>query len=279
MYHYVKDKWFNNKHYYLSTETFENQIKFFLGDKGIIDLNEFLEGKCGYLLTFDDGLKDHIRFVLPILEKYNIKGCFYVCSLPYLKRKILPVHLIHILLFNVDHQTLYEYISDISAIDLRKKETLLYQDQNLNEYEYQIKKFLNYDILPNQRNQILDHLDNQFSITENWFKKFYLSEDDLIHLHRLGHTIGSHSHNHNLLGKMSYADQKLDIEMSIEFLESIIDQKIHTFCYPFGGLYSLNEDTKRILQNSQIKSAFNVKGDFSDNLQIGRVDCNKYLTQ
>ena len=40
------------------------------------------------LLTFDDGYLDHFKYVLPLLSKEKISGCFYP-PIQILKKKIL----------------------------------------------------------------------------------------------------------------------------------------------------------------------------------------------
>ena len=54
------------------------------------------ENSC--LLTFDDGLKDHIKYVLPELNKRKIKGCFFPPGAPIEESRALNVHLIHFIL-------------------------------------------------------------------------------------------------------------------------------------------------------------------------------------
>ena len=50
----------------------------------------------GVLLTFDDGLRDHRDFVLPVLQERGLFGLFYVPSGPAITGRILDVHKVHL---------------------------------------------------------------------------------------------------------------------------------------------------------------------------------------
>lgn len=52
----------------------------------------------GYLLTFDDGLRDHVDFVLPTLRRRGVFGLFYVPSAPTTDGVVLDVHKLHLAL-------------------------------------------------------------------------------------------------------------------------------------------------------------------------------------
>ena len=49
-------------------------------------------------LTFDDGFKDHINYVMPELLTRNIQGSFFLTSQAIEKKELLEVHAIHFIL-------------------------------------------------------------------------------------------------------------------------------------------------------------------------------------
>lgn len=109
MYHYVrkgaKDLPFFR---YLDADNFKKQLDFFEAKFGFVNFDEFLrlkeepelinELKDKVLLSFDDGLKDHIDFVLPELLRRGIFGLFFIPTGVYERKKALDVHRIHYLL-------------------------------------------------------------------------------------------------------------------------------------------------------------------------------------
>ena len=49
-------------------------------------------------LTFDDGFKDHFKYVMPELLKRNIQGSFFPPSMAVKNQELLDVHAIHFIL-------------------------------------------------------------------------------------------------------------------------------------------------------------------------------------
>lgn len=65
-----------------------------------------------------------------------------------------------------------------------------------------------------------------------------------------GHVIGSHSHSHTMLNRLSYEEQFRDIAVSKEKLERLIGDPI-TWFRPPHGLY--NEDTLKVCNQLKLK--------------------------
>ena len=82
-YHYVRE--IQNSSYPnlkgLEFKNFRRQLDFLTKNYNFFDPNElfqkksFKENSC--ILTFDDGFKDHIDYVLPELKKRKLKGIFF----------------------------------------------------------------------------------------------------------------------------------------------------------------------------------------------------------
>ena len=100
MYHYVREihnsKYPNIKG--LELEGFKRQLDFLQSEFSIIsaeDLIYYAENKVSNLpnnpcyLTFDDGYKDHYKYVLPELKKRKLQGSFFPIAGPILKKSCL----------------------------------------------------------------------------------------------------------------------------------------------------------------------------------------------
>ena len=105
MYHYVRPAEDGLPYFpYLSLADFERQLDDFASDYGFVDRDAFIrwaEGgpaPAGVLLTFDDGLRDHVDYVLPALQARGLFGLFYVSSGPAVTGRILDVHKVHLAL-------------------------------------------------------------------------------------------------------------------------------------------------------------------------------------
>ena len=108
MYHYVrpiKDSKFPGIKG-LDLEGFRRQLDYFEHNYTFVTAQEVIDAaknrsklpKNACWLTFDDGYKDHIKFVMPELVRRGIQGSFFAPSAPILERKVLNVNkLQHIL--------------------------------------------------------------------------------------------------------------------------------------------------------------------------------------
>ena len=74
----------------------------------------------------------------------------------------------------------------------------------------------------------------------------YLLNEKFIDYHKIGY----HTINHYNLSKLSYDNQKIEIELGKKELESIINRKVKIFAYPFGNRYHYNADTLEIVKRN-----------------------------
>ena len=100
MYHYIKsfDKNFPFLNF-LHIDSFKKQIKYLTSKKKFIKSESDIKKlyfKNNYLLTFDDGFKEHLN-VAKFLKKKNILGVFFIPSFPLKKKTFLPIHKIHLI--------------------------------------------------------------------------------------------------------------------------------------------------------------------------------------
>jgi len=90
MYHYVRPDEPNLPHLrHLHVDDFVKQLDYFGNEYGFISKEAFrecissAEPAKGVILTFDDGFKDHYRYVLPEMLKRNLWGIFYIPMSPF----------------------------------------------------------------------------------------------------------------------------------------------------------------------------------------------------
>lgn len=297
MYHYVRPKDKKFPHLFrLDFNSFKKQLDYFEANYGFISKDSFIdsirnkEKKNGVLLTFDDGLICHYKNVFPELKKRGLWGIFYIPTFPFKYNKILDVHRIHILLSNCNVKEIYSYllgidiekIFDKNKIDEFKK--LTYLNQKNDQYSLIIKRILNYYVKYNERKKVIDELFNEFIKDVFSVRDVYLSIDNLKEMQSEGMMIGSHTENHQVLSKLPTKIQKYEVENSFQFIESKIGfLDVKTFCYPYGGFHTFNNQTEEILYNYGCDFSFNVEQrDISQNDLVNRVhalprfDCNQF---
>lgn len=295
VYHKVKeyDRMFRFDKF-LHINNFKKQINFFQKKFNFIDCLRLFDlrqkfDKNDIFLTFDDGLKIHYKYVFPLLKRRKINGIFYIPALPFIKKKILKVHKIHLLLGKIQNNLIFEYLNkNISKkyIDLeqRKKfDLLVYKKQKNIDENVKIKKFLNYTIKKSFQNDFVNKMFKHFFPTlleKEFVKKYYMNEKELKNLVKNNMVLGSHTVNHELLSAIPFKQAKKEIDMSIDYLNQFT--KLKTFCYPYGSTNSYNSKIKNYL-NKKVSFSVTVTNkkisnhDFTKNRQeISRLDCNNF---
>ena len=299
MYHYVRNstysKFRNLK--FLSLNNFKKQLNYLEQNFNIIDPNTLFNSNNqlplnSCMLTFDDGYKDHIKFVYPELKKRKIKAIFFPVGSTIFEEKILETNLIQIIVSKIKNPkkllqiikslcldsniSEYEYLKLIARIKDKKNPKNRFDEKNI----VTIKKLLQFGIPSKIRTKIINILFNKIiklSIKSLW-KNYYLSKDDINKLLDNQMIIGAHTYNHIWLGNSSINEQQKEIELSVKFLNFFKVNKNHrVFCYPFG---SYNKSTIQILKKNRFKFAFNTKNEVADirkKFEIARKDTNDFL--
>jgi peptidoglycan/xylan/chitin deacetylase (PgdA/CDA1 family) len=218
----------------LSILEFEKQLKFISNhfDNYWVSeiphlLNTNIKSKPKIILTFDDGLKNHITNVVPLLKKYNLKSTFYVPINLIEENKFLWNHELKCLLMSMENNNLPKNIQEIIG-------SCLFEKENINDYIEKIKK-LNHEYKIN----IIEELKrNNKIIYEQWMLEEYqlMNLNDLINISSLVE-IGSHTLNHPILTTISKENLIEEIRESRFRLEKFLNKPVVSFCYP-NGIYS-----------------------------------------
>ena len=287
MYHYIRDYDNQFPHFrYLSKSKFLKQLDFFERNGGLISSIEKFKGE-NFLLTFDDGFKDHL-FAAECLKKRNKIGIFFIPTFPYKEKKILNVHRIHILLGKLGGLECMNNLKNFlnkNNILMSKKKLLFknaYRDQINDKDTLEFKKILNYNLGFEQKNIFLNEMFVDYNIKLK-YSDIYLSIKELKYLVDLGMIIGSHSHSHEVLSRYNDNQQNFEISFSKEFLQKKIGININLFCYPYGSKNTFNQSSRNFLKRNNYKYAFMVNPKDFNEIQIKkrpydfpRYDCSLF---
>jgi peptidoglycan/xylan/chitin deacetylase (PgdA/CDA1 family) len=253
----------------------------------VINKETLPEKSC--LLTFDDGYKDHFKFVLPELKKRGLYGAFFPPAKPIIKKEILDVNAIHFIL---------EASNDLDALiaeltlNLKKNS---YSDLVISNLFKRLAKPNRFDdarviffkrILQREASQEI-----RTNIIETLFKKFvgesssafcselYMNESEIKELIKEGMYVGSHTYNHMWLGSLSREMQNEEIEKSIDFLSNIgapIQNWI--MCYPYGDYnletLSILKEKNCVIGVTTVPKVARINN--GQNLTLGRFDTNDF---
>ena len=284
MYHYIRN---NENHSYdcyaRRKEEFESQVIYFKKHWEIIDPSDiektiyFLknESQNGFMLTFDDGYKDHL-YCSKFLKSENIKGIFFP-PIKSLEGELLDVNLIHILLGSRD--TKKKFILEkiiILCNELSIRLNLGNRTVTIKQYiegfkekckrdditTLLIKKILQRDIIDEKkRKEICINLFESLikAETKEEAENLYLTIEELKIMKNNGMYFGSHGLKHLWLNTLDKKRQLIEIKNSFDYLKEIdiISSKDPLImCYPYGGY---NKITLEIMRDLNIDYALTTK--------------------
>ncbi len=279
MYHYVREI---KESLYpgikgLEFEKFKTQLDYLQSEYQIIQAEDVIssclngnsipENSC--LLTFDDGYKDHIKFVLPELKSRKIQGTFFPPAKAILDRELLGVNAVHFILERCrNYKLLLEELFDLCISGDIKKELLsewkiTYGSTGKWDSEPEpalIKRLLQFLLPERIRIDIIAILFEKYvgQKQRDFADDLYLTTDDLKIMLADGMYIGSHGYKHIWLDRCSVDDQKEEIINSLKFLTQIgASTKDWIMCYPYGAY---NNDTVKLLDEYKCGIAFKDSG-------------------
>ena len=219
------------------------------------------------LLTFDDGYSDHYLNVFPILDAAGVQGVFFppVCAVR--DGNVLDVNKIHFVLASVKatDQLIQEVNNELDRLraeghEIASNEELYKKLALQNEFDPPeiifIKRLLQRELPQGLRVEIVDVLFKRF-VTENeqaFAREIYMNEEQLRMMVRYGMVIGSHGYEHRWMNTLSSAEQRSEIESSLDFLQSIgtsIERWL--MCYPYGAH---DDSLRQICQELGCAAAF-----------------------
>ena len=299
MYHYVRE--IKNSKYPkikgLEISGFRRQLDYFTDNFNIIKAEDVInfvknganlpERSC--LLTFDDGYKDHLIFVLPELLKRNLQGSFFPPVKPVIEREILDVNRIHFILASTNN--LADLVNDVNKLSIEHGIT----SSELNYFKSQYAIPSRYDTADVMYvKHVLQHAlseDIRSSISSKLFRAYvnrneldfadelYLSFDETKKLIDSGMYVGSHGYRHLWLDKESYASQLSEIDLSLKFLKDVgASTNNWIMCYPYGAY---NKNTLRIITERNCAVGLTTKVGIAEvkrnfSLELSRFDTNDY---
>jgi peptidoglycan/xylan/chitin deacetylase (PgdA/CDA1 family) len=295
MYHYVRPAAPDLPyHPYLHLERFRRQLDHFGETYGLVGRDAFVswleggEAPEGVLLTFDDGLRDHVEFVLPVLRELGLFGIFYMCSSPLVDGSILDVHKVHLTLGRLGGHTALAWVKSNASSILPSAdddyEPIAYAAQNSERETKLLKHVFNWLPPTEEKSAVLDALlELAFEGRPPHWRDIYCDENEIRLLLAAGLAVGPHSHTHTVPALLDLADQRQEIVRSCEIIEEIGGSRSWGYCYPYGLPQALTPESEEAVASSGCHLAFAVSpNDIVDPLRrmrrfaLPRHNCNAF---
>jgi peptidoglycan/xylan/chitin deacetylase (PgdA/CDA1 family) len=168
-------------------------------------INNIIPKKPVFHLTFDDGLKEMYEIVAPVLLEKGVPATFFINSG-----------------FTDNKALFYRYLASLAIENFQQEGKLtnaIKTEILACSYEDKDSLFQYFSQL-----QVDDFLKN---------KKPYLTTEQIQTLNKQGFSIGAHSTDHPYFYKVPLAEQLRQTRESIDFVSSIVNQKLRLFAFPF----------------------------------------------
>ena len=237
----------------------------------------------GFILTFDDGYKEHYK-CSQYLNSMGCNGVFFIATKTQ-RGEVLSANIAHIILGSSKLRA--EDIANNAISHFGNKKMAIYNEQELSlseygerfderlvnsdtKYDKMIKRLIQRDSLNEGTNEELikylwSYVGIKISISE--IVKMYLNENDMHKMKGMGMSIGSHTVNHMWLSRLDKKKQYKEITESFKWLEEkklIRKEDIRYFSYPYGDY---NDTTIDILSNSV--------ADYSFTCRVGKAEMTR----
>jgi len=205
--------------------------------------------KTSVLITFDDGYRDNYDAAFPVFAKHQVSASFFLPT-SYIGTGYLPW---------------WDLIAYIVKTSRESRIALTYPES------------VEFDVTPAHRAHSIMGILKLFkrpsmTDTERFISELetvcgsvrpaesaercFLNWDEAREMHRGGMCFGSHTHTHEILGKLPYERQLEELETSRAIMERELEQNIDSLAYPVGRPDCFSEITYRALAAAKYQTAF-----------------------
>jgi len=261
---------------FLTREIFEAHLRLYKEYFNVITLDqfysrEFSSSKFNVCLTFDDGFANNFKYVLPLLEKYQIPATFFITAIRDAGYDILWSDFLGIVTRYGPAKLVYdqkEYTKNSSRkyADVLSGITLA---ERLKQCGFEAKK---------QMMATLRELFPNNPAEEDYWKQMTAEE-----IRQMASspfvTIGSHGYYHNSMDNIPIMDASIEMKKSKQFLENLTGYEMKSFAFPYGK-YSrqLVEEAKRIGHTQLLAMDFLYDEDKQDAAMRERFTVNPFIS-
>lgn len=286
-YHYIRED-FTAKHpsiFGLTPQQFRSQLEELAKAGRFISQEELLKfrnrefDKNFILITFDDGLKEQYQLAKPIMDEMGIPFIFFINTSNFRERTVSLVHKIHLVRSRLSSEDILQELQSISCPGLTNKEKALanahynYDD----EQTALLKYLLNFKRSVSQQQELIDPLFDQLFEEQKVASELYFDEEMLQELNK-GNSLGSHSHNHLPLGKLSPEELEQELKHTQQFFQEKFGRRADSISYPYGSFEACT-GISELIDSHGFKLGFTMERAKNeslkeDSLLLSRFDCN-----
>ncbi|MFI5161106.1 MAG: polysaccharide deacetylase family protein [Sphingobacteriales bacterium] len=264
---------------FLTLKTFEQHLKFYKKYFNVVSLDDYYLGnfrkdKFNVCITFDDGYANNHKYVLSLLEKYQLPATFFVTSIREAGHDILWNDFLGIIGKYGPKEISFKnelfrkcrfnkYISQKSGLSLTD-----IMRAGVFDVKAEMMELL-YPLVPFRESKPND-IDYWLQMTSKQIRE--LSASPLA-------TIGSHSCYHNDLSRIPIQEVAEDLRHSKWYIENIVDKAVNSFAFPYGTYTpQVTETAKKAGYNQLLATDFHFTEDHNDPTMRERFTVNPFIS-
>jgi peptidoglycan/xylan/chitin deacetylase (PgdA/CDA1 family) len=259
---------------FIKLKNFEKQLQLYKKYFQVVSLDDFYQqnydrSKFAVCLTFDDGFANNYRYVLPLLEQYQVPATFFITGIRKAGYDILWNDVLSIAgIYGPDKILFkgYEYL---------KNKTKRYISTSS-------KKSLN-DVLRSSGFEDKQQMMEEFGSLKNRINEDYWLQMTGEEIKKMSSskwvTIGSHSYYHNDLAYVSGINLNEDLVQSKNYLEELTEREVKSIAFPYGS-YSREAitATKAAGYSQLLATEFLFPADHKDSSMKERFTINPFIS-
>ncbi len=198
-------------------------------------------GRSLVALTMDDGYRDNVQVLLPLLEELGASATIFIESAALDERRVNWTHKYFWLLDRMEPGVFAaEFAASCTDEPLGAQ---LVQAAGGERATYQMKRALKYDADQEQRDRVLDELFVARGGDEGALcERLYLTWEDARVLHGAGIEIGGHTVTHPVLAGLDPERQAAELVGSRQALERGLGVQVRAMAYPFGRRWDFDDN-------------------------------------
>ncbi|MGF7081298.1 polysaccharide deacetylase family protein [Mucilaginibacter sp. UYCu711] len=263
---------------FLTAKTFGAHLKLYKKHCNVVSLDDYYKGnfsdeKFNICLTFDDGFANNYKYVLPLLEKYQIPAAFFITGIANEGYDILWNDFLGIVSKYGPQNITYKnrqyykgkydlYYAADSSITLKDqlRATGFAEKADMMKMLYPLVPFKNEE----------QHTDYWLQLTTEQIKQMAAS---------LYVTIGAHGYYHNDLAQISTNDAFNEMLHVKQYLEELIKKPVTSLAFPYGSYnQQVVNDAKRAGYKKLLAMDFYNDSDGQDETMRERLTVSPFIS-
>jgi peptidoglycan/xylan/chitin deacetylase (PgdA/CDA1 family) len=263
---------------FLTLKTFEKHLQFYKKYFHIVSLNDyydrrFSDERFNICITFDDGFANNYKYVLPLMNKYQVPVAFFITAIRDAGYDIL-------------WNDFFAIAQNYGLSKLQFDDEQFYKDRHGRYVSKTSGKTLK-DLLQadgfDKKAAMMKALEPVVSFKNNIQEKDYwlqMTQEEIKLLSTSPFaTIGCHGYYHNDLSMISINDAENEICRSKQWLENITGKEVNAIAFPYGAYSKKVKAKARSAGFSRLLAMdFLFPEDYSDSTLRERFTVNPYVS-